>query len=303
MTVLQFNERVYEAIIRRRSIRRYKKEEVDPALQGKILKFKSKIVPLEPENQFDYTIHRVKDRPEGLVEILGLYGKIADCPHFILPLLRGQKHVHEDLGFRMQQLVIYLTELGIATCYIGSAHREEKVREMFDLGEDERITAFILFGYPDERLEARQFEEHIWRNVGARNKKPLEQILFKDTFGNPFPLEELEPRHKKVFEAARNTPSAVNTQPWRFIFKDGKVVYLAVQRGLQYHKKLGAAVGEKYKFCLTDAGIVMGNFMLASRVYGFQGNWELIADEGERKKISSLLALPSNFYLVASSSF
>ncbi len=82
----------------------------------------------------------------------------------------------------------------------------------------------------------------------------VERIFFRDTFDTPAaPHPELEP----FIEAARNAPSAVNAQPWRFLWH-GEQLHLFVKRN---NPKYGNGASTQYK--LFDGGICMGNVTLA----------------------------------------
>ena len=155
---------------------------------------------------------------EDLVAILGAYGRLVTPPHYLVPYVAGERHLLVDLGFRVEQVAVRLAALGIGTCYIGTLSREAEVRVRFDLPEAARIGAFLAFGRPTRRAGGRLVNSVVRRAAGANNKLPVERIFFQETFDTPAsPPAGLAP----LVEAARNAPSAVNAQPWRFLLRDG----------------------------------------------------------------------------------
>ena len=105
------------------------------------------------------------------------------------------------------------------------------------------------------------------RAAGATNKLSVERIFFRNAFDSPAnPPEELAP----LIEAARNAPSAVNAQPWRLLWRDGRL-YLFVLRA---SPKYGPVPGAEYR--LYDGGICMGNVALALEALGREGQWRML---------------------------
>jgi nitroreductase len=171
------------------------------------------------------------------------------------------------LGFRVEQITVRLTQLGIGSCYIGSLAREDEVRERFGLPERARIGAFLAFGYPATNLLGRTFNTAVRRIAGATDKLPLERIFYHGTFDNP-----AAPPHHLVdlMEAARCAPSAANAQPWRFLWRDDEL-YLFVQRS---NRRYGDGPNADYRY--YDGGICMANVALALGAAGTEGQWQII---------------------------
>jgi nitroreductase len=258
---------LYEAILSRRSVRRYDKTPLDEGTLARVRDIIAGVLPLVPENDFEILVRDVR-AGEDLVKSLGGYGRMVSPPHYLVPYMLGEEHVLEDLGYRAEQIAVRLTALGIGSCYIGALRREDEVRSRFNLPEGARIGAFLIFGRPSAALGGRAFNRLMRVAAGASRKLPVESLFFQDTFDNPAtPQPDIAP----LIEAARHAPSAVNAQPWRFLWRASQL-YLFVATNI---RKYGRGPTEHY--CFYDGGIAMANVTLAVEGLGMAGQWELLA--------------------------
>jgi len=258
---------LYESILARRSVRRYDKRPLDETVLAQVQEIVSSVKPLIPGNHFEVLMQDVSPG-QDLVTALGGYGRLVSPPHYLVPYATGKKHLLEDLGYRVQQIAVRLTALGIGSCYIGSLGREAAVQALFGLPKEARIGAFLAFGWPSEALGGRLFNTLVRAAAGATNKMPVERIFFQDTFETPAqPPAAFAP----LIEAARNAPSAVNAQPWRFLWH-GERLYLFVKRN---NPKYGG--GDRAEYRLYDGGICMANVALALEALEMEGEWRMLS--------------------------
>ena len=225
----------------------------------------SAVQPLVPENEF-WAPQRDDVLRADLVSILGAYGHLVTPPHAIVPYAVGQVYVLEDLGYRTQQIVVHLTRLGIASCYIGTLTHENEARTRFSLPEGARIGALLVFGYAATGVGGRALNALVRTVAGATHRLPLESIFFEDDFQQPTsPPQWLQP----VIEAARFAPSACNAQPWRFLWQAGQLHLFVTRHNRRYGK------GASQAYCLYDAGICMANVVLALQAFGLSVRWSM----------------------------
>jgi nitroreductase len=255
---------LYQAVLARRSVRRYEQRQLEASVLAQVRQVISEVKPLVPGNSFEVLLRDVAPG-EDLVQTMGGYGRIVSPPHYLVPWSVGQEFVLTDQAYRVEQIVVRLTALGIGTCYVGSVGREDQVRARFGLPDEARSGAFLSFGYAASGRRGRAFNALMRRAAGATNKLPLERIFFHGTFDNPgAPPAELEP----LIQAARHAPSAGNAQPWRLLWRAG-TLYLFVQWENRKH-------GSK-EYSLYDGGLCMSNVALALEALGMTGRWELPA--------------------------
>lgn len=261
---------LYDTILARRSVRRFDRQPLDDHTLAQVRQIISAVKPLVPENEFQANL---VDVPPGtdLAKSLGGYGRIVNPPHYLVPYLLGQRHSLVDAGFRVEQISVHLAALGIGSCFIGALKREEEVRTLYNLPGGTRIGAFLVLGWPSQALGGRATNRLLRLVSGATEKLPPRDIFFDGSFDNPAtPPQPVAP----LIEAARHAPSAVNAQPWRFLWLDGKLLLLVTRNNRRY----GSGIGKQY--CFHDGGIAMANVALAMDALGFEGEWTLLKGTG-----------------------
>lgn len=275
---------LYQAIVTRRSTRRYDKNRLDEVTLARVGEIVDGVKPLITGNRFE-VLMRDTAPGEDLAAILGAYGRLVTPPYYLVPYLTGEAHLLVDLGYRLEQIVVRLTALGLGTCYVGALRREAEVRVHFALPDEARVGAFLAFGRPSEALGGRLVNTMLRRASGATNKLAVERIFFRESFDTPGePPAAMAP----LVEAARNAPSAFNAQPWRFLER-GEDLYLFLERD---NPRYGS--DESTNYCLYDSGVCMSNVTLALEALGMEGRWQMLAEDD-----AALPACPANLRPVA----
>jgi hypothetical protein len=257
---------LYRSILNRRSARRYDRTALDAATIDQVQQIVDSAEPLMRENQFDVRHHDGMLIDKDFIASMGAYGHIVTPPHALAPYINGNQYPLVDLGYRVEQIVVRLTCLDIGTCYIGTLYREEANRIQLDLPTDSRCGALLVFGRPASSTTGRALNS-LMRSVPRGNTRlPMNHLFFQETFDHPTnPPDDLSP----ILSAARCSPSAVNAQPWRFLWRDGGL-HLFVNR---YNPKYGRGPGQAYRF--YDGGICMANIKLALNALELKGEWIL----------------------------
>jgi hypothetical protein len=263
---------LYRALLARRSVRRYRERRLNETELAQVHQIIERIEPLVPENTLHVLARDDMLRDESLVAGMGAYGRLVTPPHALVPYLLGEHHPLVDLGYRVEQIVVHMTVLHIATCYIGTLRREANNRGLLGLPAHSRCAALLVFGFP--ATAAHDFAiDSLIRAIGrCDTRMPVHRIFFEDSFDNPAsPPAVLSP----LITAARLAPSAVNAQPWRFLWRQGEFS-LFVRR---HNPKYGRSAGQAYRF--YDAGICMANIKLAMQALKMRGDWILFDQDGQ----------------------
>ncbi len=264
------DDRLYRAILARRSVRRYDNTPLSDALLAEIGEMARNVWSLVGDNRFEVLLKSTAGIE--LTAALGAYGRIVNPPHILLPYATDEEHVLEDLGYRAEQIAVRLTAMGLGSCFIGALGREEAVRAYLGLSEGARTAAFLVFGRPSEALAGRAVNRLMRLSTGAGNKLSADRVFFQGSFAAPSaPPAGLAP----LIEAARNAPSAVDAQPWRFLWQGGRL-HLFVKR---HNRRYGRGPAADYR--LHDGGTCMANVSLALAALGLGGGWQLY-EGGER---------------------
>lgn len=257
---------LYRAILNRRSVRRYDQTALDAGMIDQVQHLIERIEPLIPENHFDVRHHDGMLIDKDFISSMGAYGYILTPPHALAPYIIGNIYPLVDLGYRVEQIVIRLTGIGIGTCYVGTLSREEANRARLDLPADSRCGALLVFGYQAHSTTDRALNS-LMRSVPRGNTRlPLNQIFYQGSFDYPtHPPDDLFP----ILTAGRSSPSAVNAQPWRFLWHDGDL-HIFVKR---HNPKYGRGPGQAYRY--YDGGICLANIKLALNTLELKGEWIL----------------------------
>ena len=261
---------LYQAIINRHSVRRYRDTPLSKANLSNIDDIISRVTPLIPQNRF-VVMRRDALSGEDLITAMGGYGRVLKPPHFLISYIAGDQYPLVDLGYRMEQIAIQMVQLGISMCFIGSLGREADLRIRFRLLRDARTAAFLIFGYPAETVTGRTINAFLRRRQRSNIKLAADRIFYNETFE----YTQAPPEHlSKLIEAGRLAPSANNAQPWRFLWHDQHLFLYIREENTRYGNK---TIHQQYRF--FDAGTCMANITMAMKALGVGGYWTLLTED------------------------
>lgn len=246
---------LYAALLERYSVRRYRPDPLPADALARIARLAQDAQPLFPENRYEARFHPGMRVDRELVRSFGAYGAFVNPPHALIPFIQGSRQPLLDWGYRAQHIVTGLTRLGHSSCYIGAVGRQANVRRRLKLPGDAVFGALLIFGTPARRATS---------SAHKRRRLPFKDIFFNESFNQPG--EAPEPL-RAVMTAAIAAPSAVNTQPWRFLWK-APWLHLFVQR---HNRSYLSRANQAYRY--VDGGIIMANISLALHALGTPAAW------------------------------
>ncbi len=268
MQALIEQSELYQAMLERHSVRRYAPQPLTEETLAEIAVWATEVEPLVPENHFAVLIRDVVTG-DDLVKALGAYGRVLSPPHFMVPYIIGRDRTLTDLGYRTQQIVVRLAYRDIGSCYIGGLARATTLRARFVLRRQARIGTVVIFGSPATALGGRAINVVMRTAMGSASREPLDTFFFSQNFRRSTqPPEKLQP----LLEAARQAPSSLNAQPWRFLWRQ-PWLYVFVRRENEVY---GKGVKQNYKY--LDVGICMANITMTLQVLDLPADWELLVD-------------------------
>lgn len=182
---------VYEAILKRRSIRRFKNKPVGYDILEKCVNA-ARLAPSAMNMQpCEYIVVDKKELVEKVFESVILSGSIPEKQPaaYIIILVNqnvrkdGYKH---DVGLVAENIILTALENGIGSCCVG-AFNEEKLRSLFSIPHNYIIDLVIALGYPDEEpiVEDVKDSTNYWYDEnGTRHvpKRKLESLLHRNGF-------------------------------------------------------------------------------------------------------------------------
>lgn len=186
---------VFEAIRKRRSVRRFADKKIEREKMLQILEA-GRLAPSSSNRQGWHFV--VVDDPaligqipgtapagtrriisfvtQAPVVIVGCYAKALT--HYLAQLAGHENHLI-DVSIAMTQMVLAATALDIGTCWIGW-YGESKLRGLLDLPRRYKITALLALGYPADPSTGGSMG-----GIPARPRKDLTDIVSRNKFGHP----------------------------------------------------------------------------------------------------------------------
>lgn len=195
------------------------------------------------------------------------YGLFKRAKYFLVSVVDENSYndqIYEDLGYLFESLVLYVTGLGLGSCWVCGTFNQRKFRKALELDDDEVIPAICPIGYSTANLSIR--EKIMKRMARSNSRKPWHQLFFEDGLSKPL-IQDIVGKYSIPLEMVRMAPSARNIQPWRIIkigvyfhfYLDGKSNFLSVF--------------DSYNFHLVDIGIAMAHFELSAKELNLNGKW------------------------------
>lgn len=236
---------LYENIKKRKSSRKYKDKVLQDDVIQKIKKYMIEM-PIIKEDK-SLRVHFIKDGVE-LYNILPIIGKIK-APHYVVFTGKKTKESLINTGYAIEHLVLYLTSLGIGTCFIGSKITNEKLSKIIDIDSENEWLITLAFGNTQDPKDI------------FRKEDDFKRLNMKDLILSGYLSLDL----KYIIEAARLAPSALNSQPWRFKLEDN-VIHI-------YKKDFDFIRRKLLKdMSYIDLGIVLCHLKLAICSLGYDFN-------------------------------
>lgn len=218
-----------DAIVARRSVRSYTGQPLDPLLIDDLAEFISGIRPLHDNIPVDVMLYEQEDFHKEFAR-----SAMYRATDFVV--IRSAMSIRgylQNAGFIGEQIVLWLTHRGIATCWAGMAKQKSQPSR----GELPYVIA-VEFGRGNNAPFRRLPEE-------SPRKKLHEYLLG----------EISRPEFLPVLEAGRLAPSAVNLQPVRFLTAEDSIFICRKKPPVQY-KYLDDTQQ-------IDVGIAMANMFVA----------------------------------------
>lgn len=181
------------------------------------------------------------------------YGVIKGASDYFLMAIGEGEDSALTAGFQFEQIVLKAWQMGLGTCWIAGTYKGSQ----FDQGEKwpdgESLKIVCPVGVPEKQ----RFLEKVMRlTVGSNNRKPFSELFFEKDF-----KKSLDPENKygESLEMLRLAPSSTNSQPWRVLIQDDKVMF--------YYKP-------KSPIAVIDMGIGICHFYEAEKFRGYEGTFE-----------------------------
>ncbi len=255
----------FELIKKRFSKRNYIKKEIEA---DKLTQIESFLLSdeLKPPFQTEIKFHIIHKPSQNQQKIkLGTYGFISGADYFMVGTVKNSPRNFEDYGYAFEKIILFLSSLGLGTCWLGGTFSRTNFGQAIEIAEKEIIPAISPFGYATEK---NSFKESLIRwGASSSTRKSWEQLFFNKDFD--LSLSKIASgKFTDALEAVRLAPSASNKQPWRIIKHDDNFHFF-LQRTKNYQNTIKEADLQR-----IDMGIAMCHFELICRNKGINGAWK-----------------------------
>lgn len=252
---------VSETVNTRYSVRTYDERPVEEEIKEKILLYASSLNnPLGPRVNFKFIEKEISSNGEKL----GTYGVIKGASLYLGATIANEACAPEALGYDFEQLVLYITSLGLGTCWLGGTFNRSAFADAMDVKENELFPIISPVGYPATK---KRVTEKLFRHtLKADERMPWDKLFFNGEFSTP--LSETEAGAYQIpLEMLRLAPSAVNKQPWRVVYADNAFHFF------EKHSLGGKETGP-VDMQRIDVGIGICHFHLAAMEKNLTGKFE-----------------------------
>lgn len=270
---MQYSKSVMEIIKQRSSRRSYRDRPLDVDMQKQLMEFMAgnNVGPFASSARFSLIAANAGD--SDTLKGLGTYGFIRGARGFIVGAVKHSEKNLEDYGYLMECIILFATDLGLGTCWLGGTFNKSNFSKKIEAAEDELVPAVSPVGYSAEKHSVT--ERLVRWGAGSKMRHPWESLFFHETFDTPLSAG-VAGAYAASLEMVRIGPSASNKQPWRIVKELGKPVFhFYLQRSKGYEKS-----GEKFNTAdlqRLDMGIAMCHFELSAKEIGLRGKWEIIS--------------------------
>ena len=233
---------LYEAISVRKSIRKFEKREIEKGLIEKLKRFTKELQPIFFHISTEIFFHNIQE------EMPIKKGRFCvEAPYYISILSENSKEGQINAGFLMEQIVLFLTCHGIATCYQGSVHFFADYRK----GSVKKEWIVIAAGYPIP---------YLYREENDARRIPLaEQCYFKEEAGKQIIT---------ILKAANLAPSAFNQQPWKFLVYTNRI-HVMTRKETIFSKQFQINY-------FVDTGIALAHMAIAAEELWLDMEWKVL---------------------------
>jgi len=163
-----------DTIFERRSIRRYKNEQVPDELLFQVIRAAQYAPSSWNRQPWRFIVIRDREKLKRISDLLP-YGKFLSRVPMAIAIISSEKESDlwlVDGAIATENLMLAAEELGLGTCWIAECDREE-IKKMLDLPDVFHIITITPLGYPEIKPK-------------APSRKKIEDILFLEKFGKKY---------------------------------------------------------------------------------------------------------------------
>ena len=186
---------IEEVIYKRRTIRRFKQEEVPIEILKKLIDF-ARIAPMGNNIQsLEYIIVADTEVGKQIFANTAWAGSLPENERipeegrrptaYIIVLINStiKKTPGAEIGAAVKNMLLGACNLGLGTCWMGSINRV-KIKEILKISDEYEISHLVSLGYPDEESVMEPYKDSMkyWKDAEGKMhipKRALDDIILK----------------------------------------------------------------------------------------------------------------------------
>lgn len=243
-----FDKDIEEIVKERISVRTYKSKQISNDIKDKIKEYIKKL-----NSPFDGSVViKILENDENIdTKRLGTYGVIKGATNYIATSVKDINLSLESLGYQVEKLVLYITSLGLGTCWLAGTFNKSNFREKMEMDEGSILPIVVPFGYSAENISL--MDKFMRFAAKSSKRKEWEELFFNNDFSNTLKKEEAR-EYSFALEMLRLAPSGSNAQPWKILKKDNYFHFYRINSQNKFHE---------FDVKRIDIGIAACHFHLA----------------------------------------
>lgn len=260
-----FNTPIEDLIKTRKSVRTYSHQSLAKEIKGKINDY---ICTLTNPFNSKVTFKLLESKTAINSAKLGTYGVIKGATDYIGATVKADNFALEALGYEFEKLILYITSLGLGTCWLGGTFKRGEFAKAMSVKDNDISPAISPFGFSADK---RSFTDSLVRFMAQGDlRKPWNTLFFNKNF-----FTSLSNSDTGVYEGSlemlRLGPSASNKQPWRIV-KDENMYHFYEKQSPGYSNAFG------YDLQRIDMGIAACHFHLTTIEKNLNGEFKKLAN-------------------------
>lgn len=266
---MQYSRPITDAIKQRYSCRNYLETPIAEEKRRQLESFISatQTGPLGTRVRFELVAATPQD--QNTLRGLGTYGFIKNPMGFIISAVADSGKGLEDLGYLMERIVLFATDIGLGTCWLGGSFTKGRFARRISARNGESVPIVTSIGYMANGSQNDQTRQRI----GGAHRQSWDSMFFDGQFGAPI-SRDTAGAYSVPLEMVRLGPSASNKQPWRIV-KDGNAWHFYLQRTPGYRSGWLMRLVRVADIQRVDMGIAMSHFGLTANELGLMGRWQV----------------------------
>lgn len=281
---MEFEKSAIDLIKIRKSVRSYERDELKAEDKNKIIDFIKEDHDTVFGSRLRFEFIDASDLSPDDLKNLGTYGMITGARYFVAGTIEKNdklSHCLVDFGYVFEKIILFITDMGLGTCWLGGTFNKKGFSKKILLEKDEVMPGISPVGIISKK---RNLKSSIIRALaGSKSRKPWDKLFFNETFLNP--LEEPDSGYyKEPLEMVRIAPSASNMQPWRIIKEKNKDVFHFFIKNSKFYRRSSVYLNLQY----IDMGISICHFGLVASELNLKGKWEVKDGIQENKEYDIL---------------